>query len=58
MGLDKLSAEQAKKLADELSTSSKLQSKALENGAYIRMSKEEAKEFDQRRTALEKSANC
>ena len=48
MGPDKLSAEQAKKLADELSALSKLQSEALEAATYITMSEEEAKEYDQR----------
>jgi len=45
---DKLSAEQAKKLADELSALSKLQSEALEAAIYVSMSQEEAKEYDQR----------
>ena len=37
---DELSAEQAKKLADELSALSKLQSEALEAATYITMSEE------------------
>ena len=45
---DKLSAEQAKKLADELSALSKLQSEALEAAIYVSMSQEEAKEYDER----------
>ena len=45
---DELSAEQAKKLADELSALSKLQSEALEAAIYVSMSQEEAKEYDER----------
>jgi polyhydroxyalkanoate synthesis regulator phasin len=47
-----LSAEQAKELTDELSALSKQQSKALQSAAYTRMSKEEAKEYDQRRVRI------
>jgi len=49
---DKLSAEEAEQLAVELSTLSKQQSEALHKGAYISMSKEEAKQYDQRRTRI------
>jgi hypothetical protein len=45
---DKLSAEQAKELADELSVLSKQQSQALQTAAYIRMSQEEARTYDER----------
>jgi hypothetical protein len=44
--------EQAKALADELSTLSKLQSKALQTAAYVRMSETEAKKYDERRERI------
>jgi hypothetical protein len=49
---DKMSAEKAAQLADELSALSKQQSEALHKGAYISMSREEAKQYDQRRTRI------
>ena len=53
MGSDaKVSAERAKQLADELSALSKQQSKALQTAAYINMSREETKEYDQRHTRI------
>lgn len=49
---DKVSAEKAEQLADELSALSKQQSEALHKGAYISMSKEEEKQYDLRRTRI------
>ena len=49
---NKLSAEQANKLSDELTALSKQQSEALLSSAYIRMSLEEAKEYDKRRIRI------
>ena len=50
----KLSADQAKQLADELSALSQQQSSALQTGAYISMSREEAKAYDLRRVRITK----
>ena len=50
----KLSADQAKELADELSALSQQQSSALQTGAYISMSREEANAYDLRRVRITK----
>ena len=47
-----LSPDRAKALADELSALSKLQSKALQTEAYVRMSETEAKKYDERRERI------
>ena len=47
-----LTAEQVKELADELTVLSKQQSKALQAGAYVVMSRDEAEQYDQRRTRI------
>jgi len=39
-------------LADELAQLSKRQSDALQNAAYFRMTREEAAEYDERRTRI------
>jgi hypothetical protein len=49
---DKLSAEQAKKLAEEMAALSKLQFEALQTAAYMKMSKQEAAQYDQRRLRI------
>ena len=48
-----LPTEQARQLADELTVLSKQQSKALQQAIYIRMSRDEAKQYDQRATRIE-----
>jgi hypothetical protein len=47
-----LSEDEAKALAEELSELSKQQSEALQTAAYMRMSKDEAEKFDQRRARI------
>jgi hypothetical protein len=47
-----LSEEESGELTELLSALSQLQAKALENSAYIKMSKEEAKQYDQRSTRI------
>jgi hypothetical protein len=47
-----LLGEQAKELTELLSALSNLQSKALQNATSISMTKEEAKEYDQRSTRI------
>jgi hypothetical protein len=49
---DSLSVEEAKNLSDELTKLSKQQSLALQTTAYLKMSKEEAAEYDQRRLRI------
>jgi hypothetical protein len=49
---DKISAAQAKELADEMAALSKLQSEALQTAAYVRMSEREAAEYDHRRLRI------
>jgi hypothetical protein len=46
------SAQQAKELADELSTLYKDQSKALQSAVYIKMTKEEFAQYDKRATRI------
>ena len=45
---ENLSADQAKELADEMTALAKQQSEALQNAAYIKMSKKEAQQYDKR----------
>jgi hypothetical protein len=52
MVLDKLSAEQAKELAQEMATLSKQQFEALQTAAYMRMSQDEAAQYDRRRLRI------
>jgi hypothetical protein len=49
---DKLSAEQAKELAEELAMLSRLQSEALQTAAYAKMSQQEASQYDHRRMRI------
>jgi hypothetical protein len=50
--MERISAERAEELANELSLLSQQQSEALLTAAYIRMSAEEAKKYDARRLRI------
>ena len=50
--MERISAERAEELASELSLLSQQQSEALLMAAYIRMSAEEAKKYDARRSRI------
>jgi hypothetical protein len=52
MVLDKLSPEQAKELTEEMAALAKQQFQALQTAAYMRMSPDEAEQYDLRRLRI------